>query len=106
MAEYAISGVWKSKDIITDYAIHPIKNRKVELAEKYTKKQAVNLLSKAGNSARTAIWNYSTKKWNWGTDVEVVDDAPEKYLRTTQDKTLIDNLAHLINYGLVTEDFE
>ncbi|HBV15795.1 DUF3892 domain-containing protein [Chryseobacterium carnipullorum] len=108
MANYAISGVWKdSNNVITHYAIHTVNitENNFQKAIKYTKAQAIQLLDNSVNSARTLIWNYSTERWNWGTTIDVVGSAANKYLRTVQDSTERNNLAHLINYGWVANNF-
>jgi len=108
MANYAISGVWKdSNNVITHYAIHTVNMsaNSFERATKYTKTEAVNLLDNSLNSARTLVWNYSTERWNWGTDIDVVGSGTNRYLRTIQDSTERNNLAHLINYEGVANNF-
>jgi len=108
MAHYAISGIWKNgSGTITDYAIH-IADRKENTvntpAKKYSKAEAVQLLENSQNSAETILWNYTSKSWQWGTDVNVIGTGENKYLRTTQDGTVRDNLDHLINYSFVTNN--
>ncbi|WP_428068206.1 DUF3892 domain-containing protein [Chryseobacterium gambrini] len=106
MATYAISGVWKDNTgTITHYAIHTVNGNTLGLATKYTKANAINLLDNNQNSARTLLWNYTDQNWQWGTTVQVVGAGVNRYLRTTQDGTVRDNLAHLINYGWVTNNF-
>ncbi|WP_312824887.1 DUF3892 domain-containing protein [Epilithonimonas sp.] len=108
MAHYAISGVWKdSNSVITHYAVHTVNiaENTFRKAKKYTKAQAVQLLDNSLNSARTLIWNYSTERWNWGSKIDVVGSNSNRYLRTIQDSTERNNLAHLINYGWITNNF-
>lgn len=102
MTNYAISGVWKDGGEITHYAFHVFINPyTIGKAVKKTKTEAVNLLDNTVNSAVTVLWNYTNPEWRIGTEVKVVGTAPNKYLRTNQDGTVRDNLAHLIDYGLV-----
>jgi hypothetical protein len=108
MANYAISGVWKnSNNVITHYAIHHFseKENTIGLATKTTKSNAISLLDNSQNSAITILWNYNTEGWNRGATVSVVGSYPNKYLRTNQDGTVVDNLSNLINYGLVATNF-
>lgn len=108
MANYAISGVWKNSDgVITHYAIHVhnIINNTIGLATKTAKPQAVTLLDTPGNSGITILWNYNNHSWDEGTRIDVVGNYPNKYLRTYHDGTVRDNLAHLINYGMITNNF-
>lgn len=59
---------------------------------------------KTRNLTITILWNYDAKSWEKGTKVEVIGTGLNKYLRTIQDETVIDNLAHLIDYGSITDD--
>lgn len=95
MANFKISGIWKTKEgTITYYAIHKIQTNGISRASKTTKAAAVELLSIADNSAVTWLWDYSTAYWKNGTEVEVVKD----FLRTVHDNKVSDNLAHLLDY--------
>lgn len=108
MAQYTISGVWKDDyGTITHYAIHEANFEKQLVqspAKKYSKAAAIKLLENSQNSARTMLWNYSAESWKLGVSVNVVGTGASKYLRTTQDKTVRDNLAHLIDYSFATDD--
>lgn len=95
MANYKISGVWKTNNIITHYAFHTVNQSGTSRGVKTTKAEAVRLLSNSDNSAVTWIWNYQTAGWNNGEKVEVVNGS---YLRSNPDNKVTDNLAHLINY--------
>ncbi|MCD0456327.1 DUF3892 domain-containing protein [Chryseobacterium sp. LC2016-27] len=108
MANYTISGIWKDTNgVITHYAVHEFDDgtNTAELATKMSKAAAIQLLERPLNNAITMLWNYSDEGWKRGTDVNVVGTGANKYLRTTQDNTVRDNLAHLINYGFITDDF-
>lgn len=106
MAKYAISGVWKANNgTITHYAFHTVTDNNLSKATKKAKDDAITLLDTNGNSAQTVIWNYNSEAWNWGTEVNVVGNAPNRYLRTNHDSVLRDNLAHLINYGYIANNF-
>lgn len=108
MAKYAISGVWKNtQGTITHYAVHEFNEQEnsMELGVKMTKATAVRLLENYQNSAITILWNYAQLGWVKGTTINVVGTAADRYLRTTQDGTVRDNLGHLINYGLITNNF-
>ncbi|KMQ64066.1 hypothetical protein ACM40_04720 [Chryseobacterium sp. BLS98] len=96
MAKFKISGVWKdSKNIITHYAFHEVKETTTSRAEKVEKSEAVRRLKLAGNSAITWIWDYQNSFWKNGEEVEVVEG---KFLRTKHNNKTIDNLSHLIDY--------
>lgn len=108
MANYTISGIWKDANkVITHYAVHMLDNEKslIGLATKMNKSAAIKLLENPQNRAITMLWNYGSESWKRGTDIIVVGAGNDRYLRTTQDSTVRDNLAHLINYGLVTINF-
>ncbi|WP_029292817.1 hypothetical protein [Chryseobacterium hispalense] len=108
MANYTISGIWKDANkVITHYAVHMLDNEKslIGLATKMNKSAAIKLLENPQNKAITMLWNYSSESWKRGTVIDVVGNGDDKYLRTIQDNTVRDNLAHLINYGLVTNEF-
>lgn len=103
MAVFRISGVWKdhSTKTILAYAFHTLTDaskNQYTLAEKTTKAQAIALLETVGNSATTWEWDYATGDWKTGEKVEVVNGSTGKYLRSTRDGKVNDNLAHLINY--------
>lgn len=105
MSEYRITGVWKNSGVITHYAVHtatknPEGGHLISLATKMSKAEAIALLEKNSNSAKTLMWNYTAATWNTGEDVHVVGANP-KYLRTNQDNKVKDNLLHLIDYGFV-----
>lgn len=107
MAEYSISGVWKDvTGTITHYAIHASNSTTVFKGTKYSKAEAVALLSKPENTAETIIWNYENANWKVGAMIEVEGLGVNRYLRTRRDKTVRDNLDNLINYGWITDDFE
>ena len=103
MAEFRISGIWLgSEGVITNYAIHTaVKsdgNRYfIGNAEKYTKKDAVELLLQKGNTAKTYLWNYTACGFDEGSDVQVTKGKP-LYLKSNPDSTESDNLLHLIDY--------
>jgi len=105
MAEYRVTGVWKNLGIITHYAVH-LRTKNTEgghliyPAKKMTKADAILLLEKSDNSAKTLIWNYNSATWDTGEDIHVVGANP-KYLRTNHDNKVKDNLLHLIDYGYV-----
>lgn len=102
MAVYRISGVWKNlNSVITAYAFHKVNSDHIERAVKKTKAEAIALLEIPGNSATTWIWNYDSARWNVGENVQVVNGANGKYLRSNPDKQITDNLAHLIDYDWI-----
>ncbi|PBQ34579.1 hypothetical protein CNR22_23300 [Sphingobacteriaceae bacterium] len=102
MAEYRISGVWKdSNNVITHYAFHTVSENSISRASKKTRADAITLLETKGNSATTWLWNYTQAGWNIGETVEVVSGKNGKYLRSNPDKTLTDNLAHLIDFDWI-----
>ena len=104
MAQYRISGVWKdANSVIIGYAFHTVlADGGITRAEKKTKAQAIALLEIQGNTATTWIWNYSQAKWNIGENVQVINGANGKYLRSNPDNSLTDNLGHLINFNWLT----
>jgi hypothetical protein len=102
MTLYRISGVWKNvNDVITHYAFHSVGESSISRAMKTTKIDAIKLLETIGNSATTWTWNYKTAGWNIGENVEVVDGANGKYLRSNPNDRTTDNLGHLIDYDWI-----
>lgn len=102
MAQYRISGIWKnSNDVITAYAVHTVGDSSASRAVKMTKTQVITLLETRGNSATTWTWNYSTTGWSIGENVQVVNGATGKYLRSNPDNKLTDNLGHLIDFDWI-----
>lgn len=102
MAEYRITGVWKtSNNVITHYAFHKVNENSTSRAEKITKAKAIEVLETRGNSAYTWVWNYSSAGWNIGEKVEVVSGAEGNYLRSNKDNKLTDNLGHLIDFDWI-----
>jgi hypothetical protein len=104
MANYTISAIWKNTNgTITHYAVHKFneKESSMEQGVKMTKTSAVNLFDNSQNSAITILWDYTRAAWVEGTTVNVVGTATDRYLRTTQDGTVRDNLGHLIDYSFI-----
>ena len=102
MAEYKISGVWKNNDnVITHYAFHTLQTGSHTRARKKTKAEAIQLLETLGNIAYTWVWNYKTAGWGIGEQVQVVNGANGKYLRSNPDNQLTDNLSHLIDFDWI-----
>lgn len=103
MVNYRISGIWMdANSIITHYAFHTVTDTGITRAAKKTKAQAVALLEENGNSAVTWIWNYSSAAWNIGEAVQVINGNNGKYLRSSPDNRLTDNLAHLIDFDWIS----
>lgn len=102
MAIFKISGIWKNSDgVITHYAFHTVTNTGITRASKKSKEDAITLLEKNENSAKTWIWNYSQAKFVDGQNVEVVGSSGNRYLRSDADNKLTDNLAHLIDFDWI-----
>ena len=102
MAQLRISGVWKNSiDVITHYAFHTVGENSTSRALKKSKADAINLLERQGNDAKTWVWNYLIGGWSIGETVEVVNGSSGKYLRSNPDKTKTDNLAHLIDFDWI-----
>jgi hypothetical protein len=97
MAVYRISGVWKKDGVITHYAFHTKTEKGFTRAAKTSKADAIKLLQTPGNSAKTWMWNYNNSSWTIGADVEVVNGASGKFLRSDPDAKTTDNLEHLIS---------
>ncbi|MDR2271253.1 MAG: DUF3892 domain-containing protein [Sphingobacterium sp.] len=107
MAEFRISGIWlDSEGVITHYAIHTREKKSdgngyvLSRAEKYSKEDAVELLLKKGNTAKTYLWNYTKCKFEKGAEVQVTNGKP-LYLKSNPDSTERDNLLHLIDYDWI-----
>ncbi len=101
MGTFKISGIWKnSEGTITHYAFHTVNATGTTRATKKSKSDAIALLEKSENTAKTWVWNYSLAKFVDGKNVEVVGSNP-KYLRSDPDNKLTDNLEHLIDYDWI-----
>lgn len=97
MAQYRISGVWKTDNgVITHYALHKPSVDGYFQAEKTTKDQVIRILG-AGHTVKTWVWNYTKTDWVDGQAIHVVDSGSNRYLRTAPDGTIRDNLDNLIN---------
>ena len=98
MAEYGISGVWKnSNGVITHYALHSKTINGVSRARKISKTDAIALLEK-GNKAKTMVWNYTRKGMFFQENIIVVENPKgNKFLRSTPDNHVSDNLENLID---------
>lgn len=104
MAKFKISGIWKNSDgVITHYAFHTVATTGITRASKKSKSDAITLLDKNENSAKTWIWNYNLAKFVDGQNVEVVGSFGNRYLRSDADNRLTDNLGHLIDFDWITE---
>jgi len=102
MAQFKISGVWKDpNNVITHYAFHTVGENSTTRAVKTSKAQAIVLLDTKGNYAITWVWNYSLARFNDGENVEVVNGANGKYLRSNPDNKVTDNLGHLIDFDWI-----
>lgn len=102
MTVYRISGIWKNaSNSITHYAFHVVKQESVSRATKIAKYDAIQLLEKANTMATTWVWNYVEARWNIGEEVSVVNGINGKFLRSNPDRTVTDNLAHLIDYDWI-----
>lgn len=102
MARYRISGIWKdTNNVITHYAFHEVLETSITRAEKTSKAEAIACVEKQGNIVYTWVWNYKRAFWDVGEKVEVVNGNTGKYLRTTPDNTLTDNLGHLIDFDWI-----
>ena len=101
MALYRISGIWKnSSGTITHFGFHTVneKENTVTRVVKIAKENAVKKIENSNNTATTWVWNYKLSHWSIGENVEIVNGANEKYLRSNPDKKETNNLEHLINY--------
>lgn len=98
MAEYRISGVWKnSKGVITHYAFHDKSSNGVSRARKVSKFDAIILIEN-GNKAKTMTWDYKRVGMFVQENIVVVDNPKgNKFLRSTPDNHVGDNLENLID---------
>jgi hypothetical protein len=101
MAIFSITGIWKSNNVVSHYAIHTINDNSTSKGIKTSKVDAIKLLEMTGNTAFTWLWDYKKESWTLGAQVEVVNGAYGKYLRSYHDNKLVDNLSHLINYACI-----
>jgi len=103
MAEYRISGIWMDDDgVISHYGFHKFNdNGTITTVRRKTKEEAVKIVNTNGNVVKTWMWDYKAAYWKDGETVIVVKGKTENYLRTEPDRTLADNLQHLINYDWV-----
>jgi len=98
MAEYRISGIWREEKVISHYAVHTkTQEGGYTRAVKTSKTNAIKMLEVKGSSAKTWMWDYLNSRWKDGADVEIVNGANGKFLRSDPDTKTTDNLEHLIN---------
>ncbi|SIT08930.1 Protein of unknown function [Chryseobacterium ureilyticum] len=111
MRNYVISGVWRDfTGTITDYAVHAVTNINpphfsFDQATKYSKADAIALFDNPRISVWTVIWNYTTKAWHSESEVSVIGHGIDRYLRSSPNGIIQDNLEHLIDYGSITNGF-
>ena len=97
-----ISGIWKGlNNVITHYAVHAVGENSTSRAQKLTTAQTITLVEVVGNTVTTWVWNYAQANWRAGETVSVVNGQNGKFLRSSPDSTLTDNLAHLVDYDWI-----
>lgn len=96
MANYYITGVWKAAGVITSVMLHNVDYSNNLLLGKKTAEQSAIALIEAGHNIKTLKWDYSKGWWSTGASVTVVQLGLKKFLRTSKDATVTDNLDNLI----------
>lgn len=108
MANYLISGIWKSTHGTSEYvsyvALHEYTSTGYNAGNK-TSKDAVIKLIKAGHTVETMRWNYRTAGWEPGAIVEYETRNGVEYLRTHKDATVTDNLDNMIDLDGLYKNF-
>lgn len=99
IADYLISGIWKSEDRsrISDVFLHGITDdNKFIRGVKTPESDVINLIEN-DKKIKTLVWSYKDAKWLTPVDVIVSENEGGKYLKTSPDDSESDNLLHLIN---------
>lgn len=97
MADFNISGIWITKTDDSEYISHVMLHEEYKTGKK-TSKEVVLKHLKDKKTIETIVWNYKTIKWDKGAEV-TEEHLNKTYLRTTPDKTITNNLHHLIRMG-------
>lgn len=100
MAEYRISGIWKSGRSITHYAFHvydPV-SKTFAAAVRTTKEDAVEMV-RNGDVVKAMVWNYAKRCWTHSQAMYLDGKAPYEYLRTEAEGEMRGDLNNLINYA-------
>lgn len=96
MANYYITGVQKDNGVITHVMLHSVnESNQLQKGSKVSEQYAISL-REAGHFIKTLKWDHETAWWKGGATVNVVQEGSRKYLRTSRDATVTDNLDNLI----------
>lgn len=95
MANYYISGIWKDGGHITHVMLHAQTANGIGKGAKQTEAHAIALL-RADHTIITIEWDYAKANWKKGADVGHETVGGRTYLRSHQNRTVNDNLEHLI----------
>jgi hypothetical protein len=100
-AHYFISGVWHNTTGTRNYISHVLLHKAdpdgtFYLGEKKTKNEVLALLD-AGYVIRTIYWDYESAVFQRGAEVHPERLGTNRYLRSSPDATVIDNLDNLVD---------
>lgn len=98
MATYYATAVWfedVNQENISHVFLHIMMNNTVYLGTKFSKNDVIKLLSQ--NEIYTAEWDYKTSSWHQGSKISIVHGTSKSFLRSDADKTVKDNLGHLLH---------
>jgi hypothetical protein len=94
--DYFISGIWKSKDKLTNFFVHKNMEGGFKKGEIKTEKEVIKFLD-SKFTILTLTWNYDTARWIDGVTIKLVENNGEKTIRSFKDNVETDHLDKLIN---------
>lgn len=100
MANYVITGVWKSDNHISHVMLHNHSGNKLSTPGQKMSKDAVIKELKAGKTIVTAKWDYKGV-WILGADVDYEKKDGKEYLRSVHNGVITDNLNNLLPMSIL-----
>lgn len=96
MAQFYISGIWQPNARITEVMLHPaLQGGGVGRGTRTSEQAVINRINQR-DVVHTITWNYTTREWNLGAQVTVVQEYGRNILRTVPNATVKDNLDNMI----------
>ncbi len=101
MADFYITGQWKSNGRIIHVFLHTVSGTSFNSpGTKQTEAYVIDLIKNKKKEVFTLTYNYNTQNnWHIGAKVNVVKDGNREFLRSNPDNTAKDNLDNLLPMG-------
>lgn len=98
MADYYITGQWKSGGRITHVFLHTVNGTTFsQPGTKQTEAYVIDLIKNKKKEVFTLTYNYNIENnWRIGSKVSVVKEGNREYLRSNPDNTAKDNFDNLL----------